>query len=273
MDEFNEKTSFDKRIVRYEHIHNVKQEYFQELIKLLHLKDGDKVLDLGCGYGSISREILKAQIPNLNLVLTDNSSVQLERAKAELKDYDFKEKKTTLTYLNDNIVNTNLESNSFNCIIAKMVLHEIPKEKQPITLSNIYNLLKDNGKVVIWDLFLDEELKPVISKIIMKKDSLAGYDTFIRNRNFLTKNKIFDLLNGAGFKNIKISYSMKTRIYTDRRLEMEFKGDVKKLNDWKEYIRNIIPALSKENKAKLDFKEIDSGLSFLFPKKIITAHK
>ena len=57
---FNEpKGGFDSRLVRYEDIHSITDTDFDELVKIIDAKQGDTILDAGCGYGAVTREILK----------------------------------------------------------------------------------------------------------------------------------------------------------------------------------------------------------------------
>ena len=84
-------TSFNKRKVRYEELHCIKPSYFDALVDAADIKDCDRVLDCGCGYGAVTREILKRfrmrqQREYFVVDLVDESDTQLEMARSELNN-------------------------------------------------------------------------------------------------------------------------------------------------------------------------------------------
>lgn len=46
----------DKRVVSFEYIHNIKPKDFERLITAVRLKNNDRVLEVMCGYGSVSKK-------------------------------------------------------------------------------------------------------------------------------------------------------------------------------------------------------------------------
>ena len=50
---------WDDRVVEYEKIHKIKDEYFRELIDAVDPKSGEVILDGMDGYGSVAKWILK----------------------------------------------------------------------------------------------------------------------------------------------------------------------------------------------------------------------
>src|ERR1039457_4141305 len=84
-------TSFDQRIVRYEDIHSIQPSDFIALVDAAQIHGRCRILDCGCGYGAVTREVLLATererlsgAANLAIDLIDESAVQVERAKREL---------------------------------------------------------------------------------------------------------------------------------------------------------------------------------------------
>ena len=78
-------TSFDHRIVRYEDIHSIAPNDFVVLVNAAAIEAGCRILDCGCGYGAVTREILRTtggihphQKADLWIALIDESSVQIE---------------------------------------------------------------------------------------------------------------------------------------------------------------------------------------------------
>lgn len=267
------KDSFDVRIVRYEYIHSIKDEFFDELVKIANPKSGENILDAGCGYGSVTREILKrSKDKKLNCFLADSNHTQLLRAQEELTNLDNKHKSEVKFFI-DNLIDTKFKENTFDTVIAKMVIHEIPFKKQQQAIENAYRILKPKGKLIIWDMALDDKTQMIIQDIIRMKDKLAGFKTLEKNRYFLRFDEIKNLLSNAGFTNAKKEYQIISPVITHKRLEQEFGNSKKKLEKWHDFIRErakqVEPAILK----KLKFTDEGNSISFIPPKAIITAIK
>ncbi len=266
------KDSFDVRIVRYEYIHSIKDEFFDELAKIANPQNGQNILDAGCGYGAVTREILKrAKNKKLNCFLADANHTQLMRAKEELGSIDGHKSETK--FFIDNLVDTKFEENTFDTIIAKMVIHEIPLEKQKQAIENAYRILKPNGKLIIWDMALDNDTQLFIQEVIRMKDKLAGFKTLEKNRYFLRFDEIKTLLSSAGFKKAKKEYQIVSPVITHKRLEQEFGNSKAKLNKWHKFIREKAKETKPTILKKLKFADEGESISFVPPKAIITAIK
>lgn len=266
------KDSFDVRIVRYEYIHSIKDEFFDELVKTANPQHGQNILDAGCGYGAVTREILKrAKNKKINCFLADANHTQLLRAKEELGKIDAH--KSEIKFFIDNLVDTKFEENTFDTIIAKMVIHEIPLKKQQQAIKNAYRILKPNGKLIIWDMALDNDTQHFIQEIIRMKDKLAGFKTLEKNRYFLRFDEIKALLSNAGFKKAKKEYQILSPVITHKRLEQEFGNSKVKLNKWHNFIRKKASETNSIILNKLKFTDEGESISFVPPKAIITAIK
>lgn len=86
--------------------------------------------------------------------------------------------------------NLNIESNTFDAVILNMILAVIPDGNQ--CLREASRVLKHDGKIVIFDKFLQEEKEPNILRIFLNKITVRlGTDI---NRKFS------DILNGIDLK-------------------------------------------------------------------------
>lgn len=266
------KDSFDVRIVRYEYIHSIKDEFFDELVRIVDPQNGQNVLDAGCGYGAVTREILK-RIKNkkLNCFLSDANYIQLKRAKEELENIDGYKSETK--FFIDNLIDTKFEENTFDTIIAKMVIHEIPAQKQQKAIDNTYRILKQNGRLIIWDMALDDDTQNFIQEVIRMKDKLAGFKTLEKNRYFLRFDEIKTLLLNAGFKKIKKEYEIVSPVITHKRIDQEFGNNKVKLNKWHNFIRERAERIKPDTLKRMEFKDEGESISFVPPKAIITAIK
>lgn len=267
------KDSFDVRIVRYEYIHSIKARSFDELVKLVNPNSGETILDAGCGYGSVTREILKRnRDKKLNCILADSSATQLARARAELASIGF-EHGSDIRFFKDNLVDTKLENGTFDTVVAKMLIHEIPVGKQQDAIDNAHAILKSGGRLIIWDMTLDKDTQRFIQDIFRMKDKLAGFHSLEINRYFLRFDEIEALLAEAGFKDVRRAYTIASSVVTKKRLKQEFGGSKIKLNQWHDFIRARADEVDSSVLKCLKFKDDGDRISFTPPKAIITAVK
>lgn len=268
-------TSFDNRIVRYEDIHSIKDEQWDKFCSLVSVKDQIEILDLGAGYGSCSRELIKRN-PNthLNITLSDNSEVQLKRASDEINNLSNSSQSSfSVKFLNDDIINSRFSDNTFDVILCKMVIHEIPKIKQLKALREINRILKPGGTLVYWDLYLGNDNYDFFTKIIQKKDELCGFKSMTNNRNFLKSKKTFSLLSKSGFTSLKKEYILLSPLETRNRLKNEFNNDLGRFEIWQDFIREIANSTSDYTLFDLSYIDDRDSISFKPHKVIITAKK
>ena len=267
------KNSFDVRIVRYEYIHSIKAEFFDRLVKAVDPRNSEALLDAGCGYGAVTREILKRhKDKRLNCYLADSCDTQLSRACTELANIGFGHE-SSLSFYKDDLVDTTFEDGTFNTIVAKMLIHEIPAEKQQVAINNAHTILKSGGKLIIWDMTLDESNQRFIQDVIRMKDRLAGFHTLEANRYFLRLDELKFLLDKAGFKDVKLIYKIISPVVSKKRLKPEFGDSKLKLLQWHDFIRSKASDLDPSVLNRLQFKDEGDSISFTPPKAIIVATK
>ena len=236
-------SDFDKRIVTYEYIHSIKNEDWNALYDALKLEDNNKVLDFGCGYGSVTKEICnRLEFTNVEFYLIDNSNVQITGAKKNLSAFsDFK-----IAFSNEDVTKMTFKDDFFDVVVAKMSFHELGLQKLKCALLEIRRCLKKGGRLIIWDIFPSEQNKAFISKVIGKKNLLAGYYLLAKNRYFLTENELFELLRQTNFVKFEKTRNIDYSLETQKRLFAEFNADFTKLQEWTRYITDEIEQVDNE---------------------------
>ncbi len=282
--------SYQKRIVSYEKIHSIDEKDFDSLIAIVDPKNGESILDVCCGYGSVSKKILQ-EIDKKGLdskiILLDNSELQLERAKENLKN------NINIEFVLSDAIQTPFPENYFDTVVNKMGLHEVDKESQYKMIKEFYRIIKPSGKIVIWELALDDKTQPIFSEIIKKKDQIAGFHSFVRNRYFPKKDDVLIGLKDSGFENPKVehnvfpSLSIRNRkeelISVDRLNILGNKGFVDESEEFnlqktaedkvEELRRYIREKLSEEEKILMGFSESEDDTILKAPKAIFKALK
>lgn len=282
--------SYQKRIVQYEKIHSINEDDFETMVKAIDPQNDQVILDACCGYGAVSKRLqqkIRSLGLNTKLVLLDNSPLQLSRAKENFKDSE------NVEFFEADATNTGFEDESFDTIANKMGLHEVPLDLQESMLKEFYRILKQDGEIIIWELALSEDTQHIFSKIIQKKDELAGFDSLVRNRYFPKKQDILTLLSKAGFKNAHVvsgvypTLSIRNRkeefVSADRLRILEEKGfldqeDEKELDRISEQkistlLDFIRQELTEEEKKIMGYEDTGNDITLQAQKAIFIASK
>ena len=110
-------------------------------IERANIKDGHKILDLGCGWGSFSLYIAK-KYPNTNITSVSNSSDQITYIKNEAQKRGLPNIKAYRMDVNSLELNT-----QFDRIISIEMFEHLRNYK--LILSSLNNLLKPDGRLFI----------------------------------------------------------------------------------------------------------------------------
>lgn len=268
-----EKKAYDKRIVNYEIIHQVKDKDYDKLNELCQLNDGDSILDYGAGYGSVTNELIKRNNEKeLNFTLLEPSEVQIHRAEILIKPMS---SKINIKYMNSTLSEAVFSKKSFSHIVSKVALHEMPVDEQELELKSMFNLLKQRGSIYIWTINCDIELQNFVQSFFRRKDSLTNLFSLAKNRYFANKDELMRMIKGSGFNEHNISaYDITPMTYeTKNQLDQDFKGNFLKLKLFNQYIRKSVRRESDRNRALLRFSDEGNAVTVHFPQFIIKATK
>lgn len=257
------KQGFDNRIVSYEYIHSIDPADKKAFIDAIDPKDGEIVLDAMGGYGAIGKEVLERN-PNAVVYLVDESDVQVQRARENLPNLPAERFSVA------SLPGAPFKESFFDTIALKMGLHEVSKALQLEVLQEFHKLLKPTGKIVIWDIMLDNETQTLFQDIIRKKDELSGFDMLMTERYFFREDEFIENVKKAGFGNIHEFHPIHYRFNSIRRLEQELGGDMSKLEQLNQYIRE---RFNPELKEKLKYEDLGNTIQFTITKKIFVLKK
>lgn len=133
-----------------------------ELLSLFkNAKDGDSVLDVGCGNGRLLKVFEKKKIKYLGI---DQSQELIKKAKEKYPKHEF-------AY--GDILNLGgLADHDFDYVACLAVLHHIPGENLRIqALGQLKNKIKKDGKIIIsvWNLWEQKKFRKLIFKSLILK--------------------------------------------------------------------------------------------------------
>jgi 2-polyprenyl-3-methyl-5-hydroxy-6-metoxy-1,4-benzoquinol methylase len=131
------------------------KQLWPELVKLAaDVKDGDSVLDVGCGNGRLTAAFIKK---NIKYVGVDQSQALINLAQENIKAANFQFSIFNFQFRTGDILELDkLTQEKFDWIFCIAVLHHLPGQDLRLqALEQLKNRLKPNGKIVItvWNLW------------------------------------------------------------------------------------------------------------------------
>lgn len=258
---------FNIRHVSFDKIHGVETQDLVKLAETLEMHDGDRILDMMCGYGAVSECILEVadkKAINIQLSMCDLHKKQLDRISSHVRQraHDISVGDARLPDYSDE---------TFNAIVIKMGVHEVPQLDQPLIFQQAFRVLKPGGHFVIWDVMPDTApQQDAFMEQMQKKNELAGFESLIVDRYFFRGEQVPWLYAQAGFVNVQDIFSAHFKEGTLARLDQELGGDREKLKKLNDYVRQCTP---DEIKSAVQYEDDGDNISMVIPNRIFRGTK
>ncbi|MGD1846088.1 MAG: class I SAM-dependent methyltransferase [Salibacteraceae bacterium] len=264
---------YDQRVVRYEEISHYPPHLFQTLVQQADPQPGDCVLDLGAGYGAVTQAFLEAYPESdLRMHVLERSPVQLTRARSELIEAYGPAIDTRLKFYCGDFLDLSLEPEHYEIVVAKMVVHEFPSNRQIDLMKKVKALLAPGGRFFIWQTLLDLESVAFFRKLMRKKDELAGFANLARDRHFIAESELFALLQAAGFQRWQRIRVWDYPFDTAKRLRSEFRNEKPLLGEWNNYLAKALQADNGRLAEKLNARITNESVCLDFEQVIYEVH-
>ena len=122
-------------------------EYDHTIVRLLELKEGDRILDLGCGTGVLTRMIADRLDQNKG-----GLSIGIDAAAGMIKVARKKRETSTCKFEIAAAEDLPFENKSFNSIVSSLFFHHVPLDLKKKALSEAFRVLKPDGRLIIADM-------------------------------------------------------------------------------------------------------------------------
>ena len=156
----------------------------KQIAELIKPKEGMSILDVGCGWGLLLRELTQLNM-NLNLYGIDISPEMVRIAK--------KVRNKNIWITHGSADKLSYANNKFDVVICILSFHHHPNSMQ--SLKEMYRVLKSEGKIILLDPFNDG----IFRKIIIY---LNGFFFQERDVHIYSKSERHNLFESVGFINI-----------------------------------------------------------------------
>jgi len=212
-------TAYDKvGVYDQDAVNGFSEQTLTAMLDIVNPGQASHILDAMSGNGNLTSRLYdycerRGLFPP-DVTVLEFSRVQCEFAKAQLADLPAK------VVWGDILTMENLESeeplpkNFFDKVMIKSGNHEIPLSQQLDLYTNIFRALKPGGTFVnLGFVFDDVEERDQFRELTRFKDSLAGLESAVHNRHFLTRDELYSRLQQAGFVDIHcgmhVSYTIR----------------------------------------------------------------
>ncbi|MDJ0650771.1 MAG: class I SAM-dependent methyltransferase [Xenococcaceae cyanobacterium MO_188.B19] len=173
------------------------KDMLNDVIEKVGIKDGDNILDLGCGFGASCNYIL-SQFPNVKVTGLNLSHIQCEYMRKKMQDPGSLLSSDRFTLIEQDFNETNFET-KFDKVIAIGLLEHIGNLTK--ALEKIASFLQDNGRVFIHIISIQlphNMYDPFINKYIFPRARIWHYNQIpLRNQKLKTVNQWY--MNGSNY--------------------------------------------------------------------------
>lgn len=180
--------------------HGKMQELRQKTIQLARLQNGEQVLDVGCGTGTLALEAQKLASATGRVFGIDPGIRQLAQARAKAV-----RRNLPVDFQTGVVEQLAFPDQSFEVVLSTIMMHHLPVGLKRQGFSEIARVLKPGGRVVIADFTRPKERQGQAKKFHAGGSSIQDLVALIKEAGFagveteeLTPSR-FSAFPGAGF--------------------------------------------------------------------------
>lgn len=174
----------------------------RRLLEHARIKDGESVLDLACGTGTLAIQT-KLAAPKAKVSAIDADPSILERARRKADE-------AGLDIAFEHGVSTELpyDNRSFDVVLTTLFFHHLTDEAKADTGEEIFRVLRHGGRLLMADWGRPQD--PMMRMAFLSVQLLDGFRTTSSN----VSGRIPEMLRDAGLKRVQVLDRMRTPVGT-----------------------------------------------------------
>jgi SAM-dependent methyltransferase len=215
-------TAYDKvGVYDQDAVNGFSEPMLNAMLDIVNPGQAAHILDAMAGNGNLTLRLYdycqQHGIPLPNVTLLELSRVQCEFAKRHLAGTPAQVVWGNILTMEDYESNEALPESDFDRVMLKSGSHEIPLARQLNLYNQIFRVLKPGGMFInLGFLFDDVEERDQFRELTRFKDRLAGLESAVSDRHFLTRDELYTRLQQAGFTDIRcgmhVSYTIRMHV-------------------------------------------------------------
>jgi ubiquinone/menaquinone biosynthesis C-methylase UbiE len=174
----------------------------RRLLEHARVKDGESILDLACGTGTLAVEIKKAN-PKAKVSGLDGDTAVLQRAQRKAKDAGVK-----IDFEGGLSTDLPYDARSFDVVLSTLFFHHLGDEAKADTAEEIRRVLRLGGRTLIADWGRPQD--PLMRAMFLSVQLLDGFG----NTSSSVGGKLPEILREAGLKRVTVVDRMRTPLGT-----------------------------------------------------------
>jgi ubiquinone/menaquinone biosynthesis C-methylase UbiE len=174
----------------------------RRLLEHARIKNGEAVLDVACGTGTLAIE-LKKDHPQAKVSALDGDRAILQRAKAKAKEAGVK-----VDFQRGMSNEMPYDARSFDVVVSTLFFHHLTDEAKADTAEEIRRVLRLGGRVLIADWGRPQD--PLMRMFFLNVQILDGFSNTASN----VAGRLPEFLRDAGLKRVSVVDRMRTPLGT-----------------------------------------------------------
>lgn len=162
----------------------------QSVIRLAQIQQGEKVLDVGCGTGTLAIATKRNAPADVEIYGRDASPEMIHRAQQKAQDAG-----VTVNFEPGLVEDVAFADETFDLVMNSLMVHHLPGDLKARAFAEMYRVLKPGGRLLIVDF---EPPKSRIKRTILRL--FVGQGMML-----IDNNQIPPLLTAAGFTDMRIT--------------------------------------------------------------------
>ena len=155
---------YDKSHAKFRDVHKESN----DILDRLSVNAGELLIDFGCGTGAFAIEAARRGV---KVFAVDISSAMLAYARTKAQESGL----DSIKFVESGFLNYQHVTEPVDYVTTSFALHHLPDYWKSIALKNIYNLLKERGRLFIQDVVIEEENSiENINALIESQEELGG---------------------------------------------------------------------------------------------------